>query len=470
MAKWKLAEAIGSGTADPVANEAAVHPVPPLAVANKPAPGQRGPAGLAPRTSYTRVNTGAPPMPDAGAQSQKSLQPRGLESLPKLAHEEFSMTTMMQRPTLQDLVKEAMEGTVHKIDISMEAERQMANAGSVVREQTKTASVAAAHTPTDYVQKLANALDYIVKTSSEGVGVGAGPNALPVLQTTSSEENVDVGDMGEAHNTIPMTPAMQSSGVAPDAATAMATNDSANFPAQPVDPMGNEKAASLHARNRAVLGLNKTAVDSEALTDIAGFQAQHGYTPEEAVEHFKREQLGLAGGMLGVTGAAAAAALKGKGKGSNKTASILRKNFLVLGLAKQAQDLPEGVSASEEQAPSVPSDVARQESMISSNAAAIDYTRREAKSDPKSDLGKVLTEPALTSSTDSTLNQVFDHTQEAGAKISSDLMRTAAAQAILAKLAEAAKVDVKRAKEKQSQGMPGLTSPSGQSGFTSTSI
>jgi len=84
----KRADAIGSGTADPSTASARAVPVPQPAVENKPAPGQRGPAGLSGRTTYSRVNTGTPPTPDMGASAQKSQGPRGLEFLPKTASQE----------------------------------------------------------------------------------------------------------------------------------------------------------------------------------------------------------------------------------------------------------------------------------------------------------------------------------------------------------------------------------------------
>ena len=338
-------------------------------------------------------------------------------------------TTMMQRPNLHELVKEAMEGTASKVDISAEAERQLANVGE---GQVKTASSQAgdASVPTEYALKLAGALDYMLKRAEEGttsIQPGKGPNTLDVLDVAASGPPIDV-NQGQAKTQIPMTPPMESSGVAKDPSNAMATNDEMSHPEQPVDPMMNEgtKAAHvLYQQNRAALGLQKQA----------------GW----------------------------------KGGGS----SLLARNFTALGLYKQAEDAinsasvsagktetgatpPEGASASEEQVPSEPSDVNSQKAMIASNQAAIDYTKRQAKADPKKDVGHVVDEPAMSASTDTTLNQAFEHTQQAGAKIASNMMRTAAAQALLSKLAENAKVEAKSKKEKNSMG---LSTPAGQSGF-----
>jgi uncharacterized protein (DUF2267 family) len=67
-----------------------------------------------------------------------------------------------------------------------------------------------------------------------------------------------------------------------------------------------------------------------------------------------------------------------------------------------------------------------QDSMIADNNAAIDYTKREAKAEPKKDLKKVLDEPAQSKATDSKLKENLTATDQAGAKIA-----TAAARELL---------------------------------------
>jgi hypothetical protein len=80
---------------------------------------------------------------------------------------------------------------------------------------------------------------------------------------------------------------------------------------------------------------------------------------------------------------------------------------------------PPGASASGEDVPSEPGDVSRQKGMISSNESAINYTKRDAKADPKSDVAQTLDEPPLSASTDPVLQKTLDHTSSAGVKISS---------------------------------------------------
>ena len=86
------------------------------------------------------------------------------------------------------------------------------------------------------------------------------------------------------------------------------------------------------------------------------------------------------------------------------------------------------------------------------------YTKRQAKADPKRDLEQLITEPALSASTDKTLDMAFDNTNAAGAKIAAArLTKTAAAHALLLKLAEEACDDKKVKKEKNSQAQMGVT-------------
>src|SRR5690606_4355791 len=84
-------------------------------------------------------------------------------------------------------------------------------------------------------------------------------------------------------------------------------------------------------------------------------------------------------------------------------------------------------------------------SLVESNEAAINYTKGEAKAKSKADLRKVLTEPAMSASTDSTLQKTLDSTDQAGAKISSAI-KTAAARALLEKLAQEAESKQQQAK------------------------
>ncbi len=466
----------------------------------------------------------------------------------------MSDTTMFQRPNLQDLVKEAMEGTVQRVDINLEAARQMAGLFELPAEKTKQAAAQPEITPTSYISKLAGALDYLSKQAAEGsndLGPGKGPNALGVMAATSSEENIDAGQSGQAiaADVPPKDPPQQSSGVAKDPANAMQTNDSMMHGEQPVDPMGNEKTSAIYRKNLEKLGFSITqdghGVDARVLRmrEQTGLQRMKqlqdegiaGYNNPEtggsvtgslrkalttpfggimdddprhmayaagqhemgsnawnpfggALTPHPMEQGGTALQYGKITGTKPGGPTK-KEKSKEKKSSVLAKNLAALGLSKLAEDAinpakiaagstqtgatpPEGATPSEEGVPSEPGDVTSQKRMVDSNDAAINYTKGQAKADPKKDVGKLLQEPPLSAAHDSTLQKTLDHTSQAGVKISHDLTKTAAAQALLYKLAEEAcgdKKDTKKKKEKDSQ-MAGLSNPSGQSGFSASSM
>lgn len=475
--QWaKTAAAGGSGLPDPVKSEAAATPpsqTTPVVVGNKPAPGQTGPRGMAPRATYSRVNTGAPPTPGVGTEG-KSTPPRGMEFLPKVAYrEKISMANIMSRPTMQDLVKEAMAGTLTKVHISAEAARAL---GVPPVEQAKTAAAPPSMVPSDVIEKTAAALEFLASkeaaspgsagVASPGVGPGQGAGqVMQVLEAESSGANIDAGQQGQAtsKNVPPKDPPMQSTKEQKaDPSNAMQTNDDMQHAEQPVDPMHNEKASiaaqkqaeALFRKNAGVMGLLKAG---GRMPPTAALKRVKDMEADKEASALKRKNLGM---------------LKKMAEDAINPAQISAG-----AASAQGATAPQGVSPSEEgPIPSEPSDVNSQKRHIASNQAAIDYTKRDAKKDPKKDLGHLLTEPALSASTDKTLERTLDHTGQAGAKIaSSRLTKTAAAHALLLKMAEetAAEVvgKVPKGKKKASQmGGGGLSTPSGQSGFTASTM
>lgn len=444
------------------------------------------------------------------------------------------MTTMMRRPQLQDLVKEAMEGSVRKVDINFEAARQLANLGET--ERTKTAAPELNITSGEYIDKLAGALDYLAKQAAEdssNVGPGVGPGALPASAATSSGQVLEAGRSGQGIKQPPKNPPMQSSGVANDAATGLQDNMEQSHADYPVDPMHNEKTSSvLFQRNIARLtklarkegGTPRSGILPDwAYGAVPGFLggAGVGAIPGGVMSHqggqmaeqlgedptlgAKRSALGqMVGGLGGsLVGGTVGSMAKVPGMGllggmggaylghrvatqdmaerlqmakeleaAKMGSSILERNLLRLGLLKHAEDgdgeggaphisagaapaqgavAPPGAAPSGEQVPGEPSDVNAQKALIGSNEAAINYTKRQAKADPKRDSNHVWDEPALSSAHDSVLQQAFDATPKAGVKISQDLTRVAAAQALLRKYAEEAKEKKEEAKEKKSK-------------------
>jgi len=416
----KLAEAVGSAAPDGLKGQAAITPLPPPAVENKTAPGQTGPKGLSPRTTYSRVNTARPPTPDTGT-SAKTGPNGGLALLPAKTAK-VNMSTL-GRPELNDLVKAAMAGTMQRVAAGIEADMQLG-----VAPQTKVAN-ASTHIPTEQAAKLASALAYLAGEFEKDAEESTGPNALPASAATASEPNIDTGEGGQASgaNQQPKTTSTAALGTLPD-------NAAMQHPEQPVEPIANQKVAQLH---------NNTV----RLQQMLGKQAAAGGAGVTVAEIRQRQKV---------------------------AEDAINPAQISAGTVPNGP--PEGASASEENVPAVPSDVSSQEQMVASNQAAIDFTKRDAKADPKKDVDQLLSENAQTAATDKTLERVFDRTGEAGAKIASMQqggIKTAAARVLLSSLVKAAACadpkEMKKAKEKDGQGMAPAT-PQQASGFTASSM
>lgn len=380
-------------------------------------PGLRGPKGMGVKSSWSKSNTAAPSIPDAGASLQKSLPP------PKVAHVKEDPMKMTGSPTVQDFVKAAMVGSAARASASLEAMRQTGS----------TEKVASASPPqdTERVSKLAHALDYLSENLDKVAEIGesknqpgTGPNALKVMEATSSNNEIEAGQTGHSTQSPPMSPKTEKDPTkSGDPGTAMET-DYTNRPgggaAYPEEPIKNEKTAAALAQKN-LSALQKIANRNNPVARLT--------------EMLKLKQAA----------------------DENNPAQI-----------SSGKDNPPDASASEEGVPSEPSDVNKQKKMVSSNDSAIDYTKGQAKADPKSDVSQVLHEAPLSSSTDKVLNQALDHTGEAGVKISSvkTLEKRAAARVLLQKLAEAdcgSKEDEPKKdegkKEKKSMGAGGYQAP-----------
>jgi hypothetical protein len=98
-------------------------------------------------------------------------------------------------------------------------------------------------------------------------------------------------------------------------------------------------------------------------------------------------------------------------------------------------DVPPDYSQAEEGVPSQPGEVSKQEALINSLQAAMDYTKQQAKAVPAERMGEVLSEPAQKKSTDPVLHENLDAASGAGVKLSS-VEKRAAARALLQKIAE----------------------------------
>lgn len=322
---------------------------------------------------------------------------------------------MTPRPSLQDMVKAAMEGTASRADVTRESTRQLtSHRGESVKEAS--ASVQPEHYSTEQLMKLASAVDYIasqVKSAEEGATVqpGEGPGALTVLEPKDGKPPLEAGQSGHAiaKDTPPKNPSTQADqSQVGNSNTGMQDNGEMMHGEQPVSPISNQSAsiAPVHPIKEAS-GLY--ASNLERLNKLAGKKAPPPPPAKAAPKMPSRP-------------------MQKKAEDSLNPAHI-----------EAGKEVPPDASASGKDVPPVPSDVKSQvNQMISSNDAAIDYTKGEAKSDPKKDVNQVLEQPALTTSGDSVLQQVFNHTGDAGVKISQsiagDPVKVAAARALLSNL------------------------------------
>jgi len=433
----------------------------------------------------------------------------------------------MSRPSLNDLIKVAMETSAAKIDLSLETARQLGNAGEPPPPEAEKTAAAEDDIPPEYIDKLAAGCLYLAKEMDPKVatvdfpgtenelGPGKGPNASDVSAAQSEEQNIaEAGQMGKATdaNTPPLNPPTQKDptrSAGPD--NQLQTNDDMSHPEQGEEPIKNEKASlsnesvkasAAYVNNLIAVGLAKVAADESgevglvsAITGqkLAFTVGDPGSSPPKAPKRGLPERkpqgpkmtlkdpgkpmrpikggkyaeatptIGAPpgqpmggkkappntpppqkpitpdfSGMMGAPPEDIFSKLKEKKGSVNELDAATLHNLKALGLSKQAEDAiapasisggaapaqgatpPPGAAPSEEGIPPEPSDVDKQKNkMLQSNQAAIDYTKKDAKGDPITDVNQVLNEPAMSAAHDKTLNKVLDHTQEAGAKISS---------------------------------------------------
>jgi hypothetical protein len=227
----------------------------------------------------------------------------------------------------------------------------------------------------------------------------------------------------------------------------MQTNDDMMHGEQPVSPIKNQTAPLA----------SKTASAQQTL-----FEANLA-------------RLGLSKTAGGKKPPAPAAKPAAKGKAPIKALRKMAEDAINPAQISAGKEVPPDASESGKDVPTQPSDVRSQASaMLGSNDAAINYTKGQAKADPKSDVNQVLSQPALTRAGDSVLHEAFDHTEAAGTKFSSAQVmsstKVAAARVLLSKLMEKAAEDKSGKKEKKSMMGGAPTSPSAASGFQASSL
>jgi len=323
-------------------------------------------------------------------------------------------TGMASKPSLQDLVKAAQAGSISRARISEEARRQAENLSG---EKTASALEQEMSVPTEYVDKLAGALEFLASEFHKSAASaappahitehiqapGKGPGALEVSHATASTSLPD--HKGQAHQQPPHKPGTEKVRPSDQAANALETNEHHSTPGHTPQKVAS---ADLLESNLARLGLKKVAA--------------------EKCEKCGKDKTAC------------------ECKPEKKASALLEGNLARLGISKKAEDAinPAHISAG----PAVPPETSAageaggapaggkpgpNTELVGSNQAAINYTKGQAKSGPKSDMKKWLDEPALSSQTDSTLRAAFDSTAQAGTKFGSANggVKVAAARALL---------------------------------------
>ena len=384
-------------------------PVPQVQVVPTPAAGKRGPVGTSPRTNYSRVNTGTPVTPDAGAQAQKSMEPKVARADNQLMSE-VSMNTMAARPTLQQMLKNAMAGaSVGSTKIAQEAQRQLENLDGESGQQSDAQQPDQAEEKISgaYARKLASAVEYcaeLIKTGADLAGPynltenkvepGKGPGALQVMEAPGGPPPSENVGQATAGNQPPKNPGLQkqlASGT--DAATQL-DNDINHRPGADAEagwaPMGDHSKLSMAQRIKMAA---QEAEKGASVTAIRKLAAQR----KQAEEAINPAHISAGAAQAPQTIEANQPGPGGEYKG------------LV---------------------PTTPKEVAN-------------FTRREAKAPMKQEMRQYVDEPMMSESSDKVLANAFGHTDEAGAKISSaqEVSKVASARALMRRLAESAGVN-----------------------------
>lgn len=395
------------------------------------------------------------------------------------------MGTTTHRQTIHEMIKAAAAGTLDQAAVTLEAERQLANRGEPTVSAVKTAAAASSlfpnSIPTEYVEKLAGACEYMLdmlreKAAAE-LGPGTGPNPMQVLEAKAENNEFKNGDQGQATaaHVVPKTPG---------------THKPAETPAGPANALDTNAAEAVPGKQKVssvtVAELRKAAADMKGLVGKA--------------VHVAKEHPAAAAGAAGLAAGTALGSMAKKaefppqfmakkedkkedkkdakdakkeetsGKEEKKEASAIDPRLVdyFVSMTKAAEDAinpaqisagaavpPETSAAGEPGGAPAGGQPQGPTGLVASNEAAINYTKGQAKAQVKPQLSAVLTEPALSAAHDSTLGKAFENTGAAGVKISS--ARALAARAVLEKLsaAECAKPN----KKKESTGMSNFQAP-----------
>lgn len=354
---------------------------------------------------------------------------------------------MMSRPLIQDLVRSAIASDGERMKIAAEGARQlgMAEGASKTAAPNEPEVVS-----TDFAMKLASAIEFV---TPEIVKSASMPLELPAGVTFSNQKGSPPGpgQQGHGKQQPPLNPPMEA--------------------AHPGGPKNHLQTTADHyvhgTQELAVTGAGRGHGHKTAsiLAKLAG-QKEAAFPVEDAKDGKVRDRVGSKGVPAvskekSKSDARQVAREKDEGKKvkdietgeTKKKASAMTPVDYFLAQTKQAEDAinparisagkaePPGTSAAGEHggtpvagAPRGPTE------LLSSTERVINYKRNQAYSPRKGELKAYFNEPALSGANDTTLQQAFAHTGEAGTKFASagGTVKTAAARALLNKLAAAA--------------------------------
>lgn len=433
--------------------------VPQVSIASSPRPGKRGPAGTSPPQNTSMVNTGIPQNSQVGLDS-KQTPPASMGMLPQKSalpvpqvppqKSEVKMGSQVARPTVQEMIKAAMAGSASRLDVSREASRQAENLGE------KTASEQCSKCDKDPCECKAS------KTASYNQAMQLADAVEYIADAFSKEANITPGE-GPGALTLSESP----SGTQPNQPTGKVTADSGMETPSKLKTTINEPAGGGGTQELSISGgKGKVAsVKERASAAIAAAKA-HGGKAVEKVKEVGRSAKELAstnafqsgagigaGTGLAVGGAAMHVGHKmdEKKKAKEASAPLDLADAMKAHMSKAAEDaispakisagaaVPPDTSASGESggAP-VGGQPEGATALVGSVERAINYTKGQAKAKVRADMRPYVTETALKD--DGALAAAFSHSGEAGTKMSSvqGSIKTAAARALLSKLAEAA--------------------------------
>ena len=422
----------------------AASPIPTPSVEPTQAPGKRGPVGMGPRTNYSRVNTGLPPVSDAGATEQKSMAPRGAEMLPKLASGEEFMGNLASRPSLSSMVKAAVASTAERVRVTAESELQAVKTAGESSKGCKKCGkekcacmgkMASAEGPSsDFVEKLASACDYAAELlrKEASTPVGNPPGVSEAMGGATLKDH-----HGQGVNIVPKHPGEQKGLSTEHGATQMdntlnhAPELHKEMPANIVNGGKHASATNPLALIREKLAAAKVASDEAEKKETEGMrEAEKGLAKAEKAHESEPENKDEK-----KEGSAFASLADGLAAAIKQAEDAINPAQISAGKAVPPDTSAAGESGGEPVggAPRGPT------SLVGSNEAAQNYTKGQSHGPRREELGKYFAEPALSSTHDSTLRDVFVHTGQAGTKFASAAaespVKTAAARVLLSKLA-----------------------------------